>query len=127
MFVPCSLEPPEAVAVNLVVHLCTASEPADEELAEELQKHLRQLGTDVTHASQLVLGQDSEAERRAQIDRAGVVLLLISIDFLVSEECRTDVRRALERHDEGSALVVLVPCRRCMWEQQPFAHLPCLP
>jgi ElaB/YqjD/DUF883 family membrane-anchored ribosome-binding protein len=61
------------------------------------------------------------------IDKADVILLLISADFLASEYCITEANRALKRHDNGAA-VIPVLLRPALWQLLPiFSELQALP
>jgi tetratricopeptide (TPR) repeat protein len=69
-----------------------------------------------------------EAEILAELDRAEIILLLVSADFLASEYCRTrEMPMALERHERGQALVIPVIVRPCDWRLTPVARLQALP
>lgn len=50
-----------------------------------------------------------------------MILLLASPDFLASECCwGTEVKRAMERHQSGEAVVIPVILRPCEWTRAPF-------
>jgi hypothetical protein len=53
-----------------------------------------------------------------------LILLLVSPSFLNSPYCyREEMRRAVERHDAGQALVVPIILRACHWEPAPFSKI----
>jgi internalin A len=57
-----------------------------------------------------------------------LVLLLVSPDFIASDYCYDkEMRRALERHEEGSARVVPIIIRDVDWQPAEFAKLQALP
>lgn len=59
---------------------------------------------------------------------AEVILLLISRDFVASDELyRIAMQRALERHDRGEALVIAVLLKPSGWRNTPLGRLPALP
>jgi TIR domain len=70
---------------------------------------------------------------REQIDehleRARVVLLLVSADYVASEEAYgAEMKRALERHEDGSCVVLPVLLRPVAgWHDAPFGKLAPLP
>lgn len=104
----------------------------DEALREELAAHLDVLRANGTleawSARKIIPGDDWRAAVHREIDRADLVLLLVSADFLASEYCRdTEVRRAIERHKAKTARVVPVVLRPCLWEEAPFGDLEPLP
>lgn len=62
------------------------------------------------------------------LNSAGIVLLLISADFVMSDYCYgAEMGRALERHAEGTAIVIPVKVRACETDGTPFAALEGLP
>lgn len=104
----------------------------DRVLLEEIKKHFS-----VLERSGLIAGWDdrmitagSEWEGRIldALERADVILLLISADFLASDYCwDVEMRRALIRHSAEEALVVPIILRPCDWAEAPFSRLQCLP
>jgi TIR domain len=80
------------------------------------------------HSREINAGADWNQEIRQHLDEADVILLLISSDFLNSDYIQSvELRRALERHREGSSIVVPVILRPCDWKTQQFASLQALP
>jgi len=62
------------------------------------------------------------------LNSAAIILLLVSADFLNSDYCwSVEMKRALERHDRGEAVVVPVVLRECEWKTQELAKLQALP
>src|SRR5260370_6756388 len=62
------------------------------------------------------------------LDTANLILLLISSDFMNSDYCYgKEMRRALERHREGTCRVIPILLRPTFWEEAPFSHLQLLP
>ncbi|MBC7926043.1 MAG: toll/interleukin-1 receptor domain-containing protein [Bryobacteraceae bacterium] len=71
-------------------------------------------------------------EWKEQIDEhlrsAGVILLLISPDFLASDYCYdNEMKVALERHQRGDAVVIPIILRPCDLTDAPFMKLEALP
>ncbi len=104
----------------------------DEDLRGKLEKHLAAL-----QRAQLISGWSDRkilpgtewaAEIQAAMERAGIILLLISADFLASEYCfNIELPFALKRHQTGSAIVIPVLLRPVEWRDTPFAVLQALP
>jgi TIR domain len=64
------------------------------------------------HDRQIVAGSDWARDIDAHLDSADVVLLLLSADFIASDYCwGVEMRRALERHGSGEAVVIPVILR----------------
>jgi internalin A len=62
------------------------------------------------------------------MERADLILLLISPDFMDSDYCwDIELKRALERHEAGSARVIPIIVRDVNWRSAPFAKLQALP
>lgn len=69
-----------------------------------------------------------EEEIFEQLETARIVLLLVTNDFIASDYAylkETEV--ALEKHKAGTAIVIPVILRACLWEDLPFGALQCLP
>lgn len=112
------------------VFFCYARE--DTELLTRLEDHLSLLvrnGLITTwHEGQVLPGQHRDSVVDAEIQRADIVLLLISASFLQCDNCyNIMMSRALERHAKGEALVIPVLLRPVAWEDAPFSELVCLP
>jgi hypothetical protein len=68
-----------------------------------------------------------EAAIQRELDRAQLIVLLVSKDFLNSEYCHKETTRALERQAAGLAMVVPVIIRPCHWKIAAFSHLNLIP
>lgn len=104
----------------------------DEALAKELLKHLDPLRRSgliqLWHDRKLKAGDDLDVSISHELEKADMVLLLVSIDFLNSQYCYdVELERALERQDAGEAVVVPIILRNCLWHQAPFGRLVALP
>jgi hypothetical protein len=104
----------------------------DHELQEEVKKYLRMLEREglIVGWDDRMIGAGSEWDGQIleALERADVILLLISADFLASDYCwDVEMKRALVRHNAREALVIPVILRPCSWMNAPFARLQCLP
>ena len=80
------------------------------------------------HDRRIPPGAEWEDQIDENLERAEIVLLLVSADFLASDYCyKIEMQRALERHDAGEARVIPVIIRDCRWESVPFGKLQALP
>jgi TIR domain len=62
------------------------------------------------------------------LNTAQIILLLISPSLMASEYCYSkEIKRALERHNQGEAHVIPVIFRPVDWIDAPFGNLQCLP
>lgn len=63
-----------------------------------------------------------------QINKADIILLLISADFLASDFIwSVELERAMARHENGSARVIPIILRETDWTGTPFRKLQALP
>jgi len=104
----------------------------DERLRDELETHLKILerrGLIATwHDRQIAAGEEWKGEIDENLERAEIVLLLVSAAFVASDYCYdVEMTRALERHESGEARVVPVILRDCLWQKAPFGKLQALP
>jgi hypothetical protein len=105
---------------------------SDEELKDELIKHLEPLRhrnmIEEWHDRKISAGKEWGKEISKELSSADIILLLISIDFINSEYCYgTEMERAIERHQKGEARVIPIILRSCLWQYAPFAKLQALP
>lgn len=107
----------------LYIHIVHAEE--DAHFLTGLDAHLQGLApVSVWYEGKAPPGGDVQAERRASLERAGVVLLLVSADFLASRQCQAEAAHLAEH---AGGLVIPVLFRPCRWEDQPFAGRAVLP
>ena len=104
----------------------------DEDLRDNLAKHLsilqRRGVIDTWHDRQIEAGTEWAADIEQQLNRADIILLLVSADFLASDYCYdVEVQRAMERHEAGDARVIPVIIRPVDWQDAPFGKLQALP
>ena len=104
----------------------------DEEYRKDLDAHLSlfsRMGIiDVWHDRRIDPGAVWTAEISENLEKADLVLLLVSASFMKSNYCfQIELMRALERHSAGEARVIPVIVRPVSWSEAPFAHLQALP
>ena len=104
----------------------------DEELRDELKKHLtllkRQGLINDWHDRLIEAGGNWEQEISAHLNTAQIILLLISANFIASDYCYgVEMERALERHNNGEARVIPIILRPVDLEGSPFRSLQALP
>lgn len=100
----------------------------DQALVEDLMGHLEPL-----RRSQLIRswydgcispGEEWEPQIKANLEKAQIILLLVSVDFIRSEYCYTvELNRAIARHKAGDACVIPVILRSCLWQQVPVGDM----
>ena len=105
----------------------------DEPLLGELQKHLgilKRLGViRGWHDREITAGSEWKGQIDRHLDAAGVILLLVSPDFIASDYCwDVELTRALKRHEQREARVIPVLLRPVEgWQDAPFGKLGVAP
>lgn len=104
----------------------------DEALNDELKKHLAQLlgqGLMQQWDDGLVrAGEETQRVTSAQLEKADLILLLVSKDFLSSSFCVDGLlTRALERVAAAEARIVPIVVRSCLWTVGPLSGMQALP
>ena len=105
---------------------------ADEDLRDQLEKQLamlkRQGVIETWHDRRIGAGQELSQVIDEHINTDDIILLLVSPDFIASDYCYDiEMKRALERHDAGEAIVIPVILRACDWHHAPFGKLLAAP
>ena len=80
------------------------------------------------HDRKIEAGDDWKTAIDTNLERADIILLLVSSDFIASDYCwAREMKRALELHEIGVTRVIPVIVRDVNWTSAPFAHLQALP
>jgi hypothetical protein len=98
----------------------------------DLQDHLapmrRERLIEIWSDLEIVPGTEWDATIAAQLERASIVVLLITPRFIQSDYAwGREMHRALERHEAGEARVVPVIVRPVDWQHSPLAKLQAVP
>lgn len=104
----------------------------DEDLRDELEIHLAMLRRQglirTWHDRRIPPGEEIHGQISEHLESSDVILLLVSPYFLASDYCYdVEMKRALERHDEGGAIVIPVILEPCEWQEAPFGNLRATP
>ena len=104
----------------------------DEPLRTELDKHLSLLERQGViagwHDRRITAGTEWAGAIDAHLQRAQIILLLVSADFLASDYCYdVELQRAMARHEAGEARVIPIILRAVDWQRAPFGKLQALP
>ncbi len=100
---------------------------------DELTVHLgalkRQGVIRLWHDGEIAAGQERHSAIYEHLESAGIILLLVSPDFVNSDFCwDIEMKRALERHDSEEARVIPILIRPVAnWDRIPIAKLQPLP
>src|SRR6266699_1888676 len=117
---------------NDLVEIFYSYASQDDEFQQQLEKHLWNLKRQGKIAGwckrNINAGQVVEDEISSYLNRAHIILLLISSDFIASDECwNKEMERALERQKTEKTLVIPILLRPTDYQDAPFSNLPALP
>jgi hypothetical protein len=94
------------------------SDPKDESFRDELAKNLKPLALDIKHEGTIDPGTDREEAIKEGINKADIILLMVSADFLASDDLyKTEWPLTLKRQQEGKCQVIPIITRACEWQQ----------
>ena len=104
----------------------------DRDLRDRIDKHLAGLKRRghivVWYDREIQPGRVWEHEVEKHLSTAGIILLLVSADFLDSDYCYSkEMQKALKMHDQGKVCVIPILLRPVDWHEAPFAKLQILP
>ena len=105
----------------------------DEALLNKLKTHLIPLYREglielLWHDRNISAGKEWELEIDTYLNKAQIIVLLVSPDFMASDYCYgVEVKRAIERHDQKEARVIPVILRYAQWKKSPIGKLQALP
>jgi len=104
----------------------------DEDLRNKLETHLAILRRNGVisewHDRRILAGAKWSQAIDDHVNTSDLILLLISPDFLASDYCHDiEMKRAMERHAAGEAMVIPVILRPVDWQGALFSQLQALP
>lgn len=83
---------------------------------------------EIWHDRRIEAGREIDDEISVNLEKADVILLLISSSFTASNYCfGKEMNRAMERHEDKSARVIPVILKPCDWHSAPFGKLLAVP
>jgi len=112
------------------IFICYARE--DERFLNKLKKQLSLLQhqglIELWYDRNISAGSEWEKEIHEHLSSADVILLLVSPHFMASQYCYgVEMKQALERQEEGDAVVIPIILRPVDWESTPLSKLQALP
>lgn len=115
---------------SVEIFFCYAHE--DEVMLKNLKKHLKALHWQrlikTWYDGEISGGTEWEQEIHKHLNRAQIILLLVSPDFIASDYCyNKEMMRAMERHERKEARVIPIMLRPVDYSGTPFSKLQALP
>jgi hypothetical protein len=104
----------------------------DEQFRNQLEKHLSMLKhqgpIEPWHDRRIAAGAVVDDAISKALEEADIILLLVSASFIASAYCYSrEMERAMQRHHDGTAVVIPVIVRACDWHPAPFGKLLAVP
>jgi len=104
----------------------------DEIYKDKLEKHLsilkRNNVIETWHDRKIVPGEEWDKKIKEELENAQIILLLVSVDFLSSNYCYDiEIKRAVEKHEKGEAVLIPIMLRKCDWNETSFSKIQTLP
>jgi tetratricopeptide (TPR) repeat protein len=96
-------------------------------LRKQLKQWERQNLITIRADTDIALGTSNEEEILQYLNMAHIILLLVSSDFINSEYCYSQMKRAMERYEQGETHVIPIILRPVNWQQTPFGKLQAFP
>jgi hypothetical protein len=123
--------PQNLAPLSKAIEIFIAYAHEDEKLRNELEKRLvtmhRQGLITAWYDSQIVAGSNRKQEINKHLNNAGIILLLVSPDYIASDECYEIEKHAMERYNAGEARVIPIILNYAEWEEASFSDLEILP
>jgi tetratricopeptide (TPR) repeat protein len=100
----------------------------DEALMREMESHLEPLRLsrliESWHDGCITPGEEWEPQIKENLQKAQIILLLISVNFISSKYCNAvELTQAMKRHKSGEALVIPLILKPCMWHPIPVGEM----
>lgn len=104
----------------------------DESFKDELVKHLHPFEltqkAKVWHDGMIGAGIYWDKTIKGNLEKADIVLLLVSSDALTSEYINNvEIKKSMERNKKGENIVIPVVLRPCNWTILPIGNIQALP
>lgn len=104
----------------------------DQTYLDDLKKYfgpfIRQNNVTLWNDTDISAGMEWQEEIKKNLEKADIILLLISPDFMNSEYCcGIELPKAIERHNRGDARVIPILLRPVHWERTPISKFHLLP
>lgn len=100
----------------------------DRPVREAIVNHLSNLNIEIYHEGMIEGGLFVEETITQYLQEADIILFLVSADFWVNDELQeTQVKKAIERHENKEVKVIPIITRHCNWKASDFGKLQVLP
>ncbi len=122
------MSPTQRASASVFYSYSHKDERLRDDLADALALLKRQSILTEWHDRKIAAGDEWEQSIDEHIERADIILLLVSPVFIASDYCwGKEVERAMERHKAGEARVIPIVLRPVDWNGAMFGKLQALP
>lgn len=113
---------------KLFISYSHKDEPYREALEERLAMLKRNNIVSVWHDRKILAGDDWKDQIDGNLESADIILFLISSSFLASDYCfDVEVKKAMEKHNAGTAKIIPIVVRACDWHECEFSRFQAVP
>lgn len=115
--------------ISIFITYAVEDQPILDKLLEHLSPLLHNgLVNNIHHNGSIDAGLNWEKATQDALSSADIILLLVSSDFMASDNCyNKDMQAALSLESQGDVRTIPVIARSCLWEDSPFSKLKALP
>jgi hypothetical protein len=115
-----------------VIKIFCSYSDEDRSFQENLEKHLTSLVREGSAVfwdkHKVTAGQEHRREIDSQLKEARIILLLISKNFISSDDCYgVDLAKALRRYKDDRIRVIPILLQPCTWDELAFSQFQVLP
>ncbi|PKH86873.1 toll-Interleukin receptor [Colwellia sp. Bg11-28] len=113
---------------KIFISYCHKDEAFKEDLVEHLSSLKRNGDISIWNDRDINAGDKWKDEIDQNLEDADMILFLITPSFLASEYCfEVEAKRAFEKEEEGTARLIPIAVRDCVWTNTPFGGFQGLP
>ncbi len=117
---------------NPHINIFIAYSRKDRKYLDQLRTYLMPLEWNETikiwDDGEIIAGMDWEEAIKKNLETADIILLLVSANSIASKYFyKTEMAKAIQRHQDGTAVVIPVILRACPWTMTPLKDLQALP
>ncbi len=117
-----------ARSIQIYLLAADADRPVCEAIVKYLKPVVREFAVPVQLLSDFDLPPGSEVQaHRQRLLTSGIVLALISADFISDDDIYSRVKAVTELHNLGRLVMIPLLVRNCLWKATPFARMGMLP
>ena len=115
------------IGLKLFYSYCHIDETFRKEIAKSLAPLRSSARIDEWHDRRIIAGASIHAEIDKHLRDSDIILLLLSPDYLDSEECMAEMRTAMYLRSHNGTFVIPILVRPCVWKDYNIRDLRAVP